>query len=176
MPLYERVLLHGLTVGLAPQNVLEIGTFQGGSTLVMCAALDDLGSGRIVCVDPDPRLADETWGAIRHRVAVVARASPEAVTDAREIAGAPFDFALIDGDHSRAGVERDIDATVAVLADDAHVIFHDAHYHEVRDGIDAALNRHAGQFEDAGMVSRGDTVDEHGVRWGGLRLLRFHRR
>ncbi|MGI8624457.1 MAG: class I SAM-dependent methyltransferase, partial [Solirubrobacteraceae bacterium] len=61
MPPYERVVLHGLTVGLAPRQILEIGTFQGGSTLIMCAALDDLGEGRIVCVDPHPRLADDTW-------------------------------------------------------------------------------------------------------------------
>lgn len=175
MPLYERVLLHGLTVGLAPRHVLEIGTFQGGSTLVMCAALDDLGDGLIVCVDPDPRLADETWEAIRHRATIVSGPSPEAVAEARQIAGAGFDFALIDGDHSRAGVDRDIDATVQVLADEAHVVFHDAHYHEVSESIDAALERHAGRFDDAGLLSRGFTTDEHGVRWGGLRLLRFRR-
>lgn len=175
MPLYERVLLHGLTVGLAPRRVLEIGTFEGGSTVVMCAALDDLGEGRIVCVDPEPRLAEETWELISHRATLVAKRSPEAVAEAREAAGAPFDFALIDGDHSRMGVDRDIDATVEVLADDAHVIFHDAHFHEVRDSIDAALERHAGCFSDAGLVSRGTTVDENGVSWGGLRLLRFRR-
>lgn len=175
MPPYERVLLHGLTVGLAPRTVLEIGTFQGGSTLVMCAALDDLGDGRIVCVDPNPRLADETWAAVRHRATIVAKGSPEAVVEARELAGAPFDFALIDGDHAREGVDRDIEATIPVLADDAHVIFHDAHYHEVRDGIDAALERHPGRFDDAGLVSRGNSVDENGVRWGGLRLLRYRR-
>lgn len=47
--------------------------------------------------------------------------------------------------------------------------------HEVQEGVDAALDRYAGQFDDAGLVSRGGTVDENGVRWGGLRLLRFRR-
>lgn len=175
MPVYERVLLYGLVVGLRPERVLEIGTFQGGSTMVMCAALDDLGAGKIVCVDPDPRLAGETWDAIRHRATMVAKPSPEALMEALAVAGAPFDFALIDGDHSRAGVDRDIDATVPVLADEAHVIFHDAHYHEVQEAIDAALERHPGRFQDAGLVSRGRTVDENGVPWGGLRLLRYTR-
>lgn len=175
MPAGERVLLHGLTVGLAPQRILEIGTFQGGSTLIMCAALDDLQEGRIVCVDPHPRVADETWQSIRHRATIVAEPSPVAVTKALELAGQPFDFVLIDGDHSRESVDQDIDATIAVLADDAHMIFHDAHYYEVQEAIDAALIRHPGRFDDAGLVSRAETVDENGIRWGGLRLLRFRR-
>lgn len=175
MPEYERAVLYGLTVGLAPRNILEIGTFQGGSTLVMSAALDDLGAGRIVCVDPEPRLADTTWNAIRHRASIVAKGSPEAVAEAHEVSGETFDFALIDGDHSRVGVDGDIDATVSVLAEDAHVLFHDAHYHEVAEAIDAAIIRHGGHFDDAGLVSRGHTADENGVLWGGLRLLRYRR-
>ena len=175
MPSYERVLLHGLTVGLAPQRILEIGTFQGGSTLIMCAALDDLNEGQIFCVDPKPQVAEETWDSIKHRVSIIAEPSPHAVSQAVEMAGRPFDFALIDGDHSREGVDNDIDATVSALADEAHIIFHDAHYREVRDGIDAALSRYSGQFDDAGLVSRVATADENGVLWGGLRLLRFRR-
>lgn len=175
MPSYERVLLYGLTVGLAPQRILEIGTFQGGSTLIMCAALDDLGAGQIVCVDPNPRLADDTWKAIRHRTTIVDQGSPEGVVAARERSVSPFDFALIDGDHSRAGCDADIEATIPHLADEAHVLFHDAHYAEVRESIDAALQRYPDMFEDAGLISRGSTVDENGVRWGGLRLLRFRR-
>src|SRR4051812_1763899 len=155
---HERVVLYALTVGLQPHRVLEIGTFKGGSTLIMCAALDDLGAGSIVCVDPEPRLAGATWEAIRHRATIVAKGSPDALAEALTVAGAPFDFALIDGDHSRAGVERDIDATVPVLADEAHVLFHDAHHDQVREGIDAALERHAGRFADAGLVSRDRVV------------------
>jgi predicted O-methyltransferase YrrM len=175
MPLYERVVLYGLTVGLRPRRVLEIGTYQGGSTLIMCAALDDLGGGHITCVDPAPRLASPTWEAIRHRAEIIARPSPGAIAEALAAAGEPFDLALIDGDHTRDAVERDIDATIQVLADAAYILFHDAHHQPVREAIDAALGRHAGRLVDAGLVSRGGTVDENGSRWGGLRLLRFQR-
>ncbi len=175
MPEYERVVLYALVVGLRPTRVLEIGTFQGGSTLVMTAALDDNGGGEIVCVDPDPRLAPETSEAVKHRAKIVAEASPDALAEAMKIAGGSFEFALIDGDHSRAGVVRDIEATLPTLADEAHLLFHDAHFGEVRDAIDDAITRHPGVLIDAGVISRGHTTDENGVSWGGLRLLRYHR-
>jgi len=180
MSMHERVLVYGVTVGLQPERILEIGTFQGGSTLIMCAALDDLDRGRIVCVDPDPRVKPEDWEAVAHRATMVPEPSPEALGKAAEIAGGGFDFALIDGDHTYDGVIRDIEATIPTLADDAHLLFHDAHYFQVRDAIDHELRVHDGAFEDGGMLSvdfSPDVPDADGneVRWGGLRMLRFRR-
>lgn len=168
----ELTFLYGLVGGLAPKRVLEIGTFKGGSTVVICAALDDHRDGQILCVDPDPRLAPETLAKVEHRATIVAEPSPEAVSRAREIAGGPFDFALVDGDHSFDGVVRDIDATLPTLADEAHLLFHDAHFHQVREAIDQILGRDE-RLADAGLVSRQVTVDEDGNSWGGLRLLHF---
>jgi predicted O-methyltransferase YrrM len=177
MTMHERVVLYGLVAGLQPRHVLEIGTFKGGSTLIMCAALDDLDAGRIVCVDPDPRVAESDWEVVRHRATMVAKPSPDGLEEASRVAGAPFDFALIDGDHSEAGVVRDIEATLPTLADDAHLLFHDAHYFEVRDAIDGCLRRHPDVLADAGLVSIEQTHDPASgdVPWGGLRLLRFTR-
>src|SRR3954447_12494671 len=80
MSMHERVLLYGLVAGLQPSRIIEIGTFKGGSTLIMCAALDDLDStGRIVCVDPEPRVAAENWDTVRHRATMVAEPSPGAL-------------------------------------------------------------------------------------------------
>ncbi|WP_028057994.1 class I SAM-dependent methyltransferase [Candidatus Solirubrobacter pratensis] len=180
MSMHERVLLYGLVAGLQPQRIVEIGTFKGGSTLVMCAALDDLDAdGRIVCVDPNPRVAPEDWDSVQHRATMVAEPSPEALASAAEVAGAGFNFALIDGDHTRAGVERDIEATLPTLAEEAHLVFHDAHYFEVREAIDDAVRRHP-TLVDAGLVSVDSSPDQpdadgNEVAWGGLRLLRFRR-
>jgi predicted O-methyltransferase YrrM len=176
----ERVLLYGLVAGLQPTRTLEIGTFQGGSTLIICAALDDLGSGSIVCVDPNPRVAPETWDAVRHRATMVPEGSPGALARAAEIAGGGFDLAFIDGDHSKAGVERDIEATLPTLSDEAHVVFHDANYAEIRDAIDEAVARHRTELSDAGMISVDASpdlpaADGSEVVWGGIRLLRFRR-
>jgi hypothetical protein len=137
--------------------------------------MDDLGQGEIVCVDPDPRIAEETWRLVKHRATVIAKGSPEGLVDAAEVASGPFDVALIDGDHTFDGVTRDLEGSLPTLADEAHVLFHDAHFREVGEAIDEALARHPRELADGGLVSRGNTVDENGVRWGGLRLLRFHR-
>jgi predicted O-methyltransferase YrrM len=181
MTMSERVLMYALVAGLQPERILEIGTYQGGSTMIMCAALDDLGSsGRIVCVDPDPRIEPENLKTFQHRATLVAEPSPEALTRASEIAGGGFEFALIDGDHSYEGVVRDIEATLPTLADEAHIVFHDAHFSLVRTAIDEAVRGSNGQLDDAGLVSAGSTPappepDGTPVEWGGLRLLRFRR-
>jgi predicted O-methyltransferase YrrM len=180
MSMQERVMLYALVAGLQPRTVLEIGTFKGGSTMIMCAALDDLGDGQIVCVDPDPRVDPEHWASIEHRATMIARPSPEALAEAAARAGRPFDFALIDGDHSTEGVVRDIDATLPTLADDAYLLFHDVHYFRVADAIKRALDRYADVLCDAGLVSAaandlGEEEDGRKVLWGGLQLLRYQR-
>jgi predicted O-methyltransferase YrrM len=172
----ERVVLYGLVGGIRPERVLEVGTFQGGSTLIMCAALDDLDAGAITCVDPNPRIAPETWAAIEHRATVVTGPSPEALAEAREVAGGPFDLAFIDGDHSHEGVVRDFEGTLPLLADEAHLLFHDARWRDVRSGIDAVVRAHPGRLHDAGLVSTAmSIVEQDGDRqeWGGIRLVRW---
>lgn len=181
MLLPERVLLYSLVFGLRPARSLEIGTFRGGSAAMICAALDDIGSGRLVCVDPEPKIEDDAKAWMEARATVIKGYSPDVLAEAREIAGGPFHFALIDGDHSDEGVLRDIEGTLEHLADEAQLLFHDCHFAHVRDGIDEALRRHD-ELIDAGVLSKLDNpldeVDDQGrpVVWGGLRLLRFQRR
>ena len=68
MTLAERLLLFSLVYGLRPQRYLEIGTLQGGSALLACHAMDMTeSSGRITCVDPEPRISAEDWTRISHR-------------------------------------------------------------------------------------------------------------
>lgn len=175
MVMPERVLLYAVVAGLAPERVLEIGTFRGGSALIIAAALDDVGGGQMWCIDPDPRVEEADWRRIEHRATMIAEPSPEALTKAREAAGGAFEFALIDGDHSLDGVRRDIAATLPVLADEAWILFHDSWYHEVKDAIDEAIAAAPTQLHDGGLLSAHSSVDEQGVRWGGMRLLRFTR-
>lgn len=180
----EKVLLYGLVFALKPRCCLEIGTFRGGSAAVICAAMDDNGWGQLVCVDPEPQLEPEIGRQIAHRATVIAGASPQVLPRARRAVPEPFTFALIDGDHSKQGVLRDIEGTLEQLADEAHLLFHDSHYFEVAEAIDEALVRHAGMLLDCGTLSttckpesaEGSGVEDRQVVWGGLRLLRFQRR
>jgi len=183
MLLPERLLLYSTVFGLKPRRALEIGTFRGGSASLICAAMDDNGFGKLVCVDPEPRILPEAEERIRGRATVIAGASPDVLPRAREAAGGAFDFALIDGDHSREGVVRDVEGTLPHLADEAYLLFHDCHYFEVEEAIDAVLVARGGELVDGGVLStarnpvegEGSTQDGRQVVWGGLRLLRFRR-
>lgn len=175
MTMPERLLLYALVAGLAPERTLEIGTFLGGSALIIAAALDDVDGGRVWCVDPEPRVDEADWRRIEHRATLIAEPSPAALATARELAGGPFEFALIDGDHSFEGVRRDIEGTLPVLADEAWILLHDCHFTPVRDAVDEAVASHSAELDDGGLVSAHSTTDENGVVWGGLRLLRFTR-
>lgn len=171
----ERVLLYAMVYGVRPKRVLEIGTFLGGSAVILAAALDDIGDGVMVCVDPNPRLAPETLDRIAHRATVVAAPSPEALLKAEQVAGGKFDFALIDGDHSYEGVVRDVEGTLPVLLPNTYILFHDAHNEPVRRGINDMLAKYPADLQDCGMMSTfaNPDRDNPGVLWGGIRVLRY---
>lgn len=171
----ERVLLYALVFGLRPERCLEVGTLHGGSAMITVAALDDVGQGCLVCLDPQPRVTAEVWSGVAHRATLIEGCSPDALFEARRVAGGAFDIVLIDGDHSHDGVVRDLEGVMGVLASGGHILMHDAHYVEVQQGIDETLRAHAGRLVDCGMLSRAGTRDQESeaVRWGGIRVLRL---
>lgn len=173
----ERVVLYSTIFGVRPMRSLEIGTHKGGSALIISAALDDIGVGRLICVDPAPMVAPEHWAKVAHRATLVTGGSPDVLPEAMKAAGGPFDFALIDGDHELEGVLRDIEGVLPLLADQAYLLFHDAHFGPVEEGIDRMVSKYRRHLIDCGMLSVEQTPDaQPGVHWGGLRMLRFSRR
>lgn len=174
----ERLLMYALVRGLRPARCLEIGTHFGGSTTITCAALDDIGAGRLVCVDPNPLVPEDVWASVSHRATLLRGFSPVALGEAMAVAGGPFDYVFIDGDHTHAGVVRDVEGVLGVAAPGAHLLFHDSHYWEVRDAIDECVATHPGRLLDAGTLSALSTEpmrapDGREARWGGFRLLRL---
>jgi predicted O-methyltransferase YrrM len=171
----ERVLLYSLVVGLRPQKCIEIGTCRGGSALIIGAALDDVGGGRLWCVDQQPVIDAGHWQQIAHRATLIDKPSPDALGLAAAAAGGKFNFAFIDGDHTTEGVIRDVKGLLRHLTDGAHLLFHDAHNREVEAGIDTILSDPQKRFVDCGLISTERTADleRAHVFWGGLRLLRF---
>jgi len=172
----ERLLLYSLVSGLRPTAAVEIGTAEGGAAMIICAAMDAVGNGNLVCIDPAPKVTPDDRAKMSHRVSFVSQASPEAIMEARVLLGSVFDFAFVDGDHSYAGVLRDINALLPFLHEDSYLLFHDVHYFEVHDAINEALKRYP--FVDCGVLSLEATKSEDiylgkPVMWGGLRLLRF---
>jgi predicted O-methyltransferase YrrM len=176
--LVERLLLYSLVRGLRPQRCLEIGTHFGGATVVLSAGLDDAGGGTLVCVDPKPLVPADVWAGLAHNTTLVPGRSPDALAQAAAVAGGPFDFAFIDGDHQREAVVEDIEAVMAVSSPGCHLVFHDANFWKVAAAIDDCVTRHAGRLFDVGLISSLATppqVGRDGVTrfWGGLRMLRM---
>lgn len=170
MLLPERVAMFSLIYGLKPKTVLEIGTFRGGSALIMVQAMDANGFGELFCVDPQPRIPPAVWSAIAHRATLFEGASPGIVTQVAAAVPGGFDFALIDGDHSYEGALADAEAVLPHMAPGGRMAFHDAHFDQVEKAIDDFATRHP-EIADAGLVSvEANPVAGEGV-WGGIRLL-----
>lgn len=110
-----------------PRRVLEIGTYHGGT---LWGWLHATWGPRIVCVDTftahDGRAAFETWGRAAgielHLVAGDSR-HPATVAQVRELG--PFDWVLIDGDHSYESVALDWRHYAAMVAPGGVVLLHD---------------------------------------------------
>lgn len=134
MTLGERFAIEGLLTIVQPTLAIETGTAQGGSLRRLAAHAQEVHAFDIV---PEVKeLEDEITNATIH-------IGDSSETLPRVLAGFAaqerhVDFALIDGDHSAAGVQRDI---LAVLDSDACrrtvVVFHDTANDEVRAGLDA---------------------------------------
>jgi predicted O-methyltransferase YrrM len=171
----ERLLLFSLVFCLRPERYLEIGTFEGGSARIVCQALDALNvPTAMFLVDPKPQLSPETWSILRHRAQVFPGTSPEILPHVAEAAAAPFDFVLIDGDHSYQGCLRDALGVFAHLKVGAYILFHDAFFPEVRRAVDDFLSRYPNGVMDLGYLTREcmTSVSPEGQvhRWGGFRL------
>jgi predicted O-methyltransferase YrrM len=178
MRMPERVALYSLIFGMQPRNCLEIGTFRGGSSAIICGAMDDTGFGQLTCIDPMPKIDPELWSRISNRCRLFEGPSPDILKEVAKQVKEPFDFALIDANHTYDYVRRDIEGVLPYLADNAYLLFHDANYPDVRRAIDESVSSSA-QLTDCGLVSVEPTVlYDNGTTttWAGLRLLKFQRR
>jgi FkbM family methyltransferase len=140
---YLSVVQFARATGSRQFNSLEIGTLFGGSCLVKLFAMKDLGiSGKVVCINPmsgfygqekDPfsRLpitAEVFFGNMAHfgfsHDQVELRQCRSDQSEA--VAGLPaFGTLMIDGDHSFAGVEKDLEIFSSHLADYGVLLFDD---------------------------------------------------
>jgi hypothetical protein len=130
----ERIALEGLLSQLKPGLALEVGTARGGSLRRIVAH-----SGEVHALDIDPSVAEVVrplTNATAH-IGDSAEMLPMVLADLHA-AGRNVDFAHLDGDHSGAGVQRDM---LALLGSPACsltvVVLHDSANEDVRDGLEA---------------------------------------
>jgi predicted O-methyltransferase YrrM len=136
----DNIELHGLVRAIdllarPPETVVEIGSYCGGSTVVIARAARRRNPAvRVYAIEPftfhesryqhdyerlfDANVAE--WG-LGDSIVKVRATSHEAVRDWKR----PVDFLYVDGDHRYEAVARDIDDYLPFLTPEGLVAFHD---------------------------------------------------
>ncbi|MGH7230385.1 MAG: class I SAM-dependent methyltransferase [Nitrospiraceae bacterium] len=168
----ERLLLYTLVRSLRPRRILEIGVLHGGSTAIITRALDDNGEGTLWSVDPVPAITID-WNTVAHRATLYKGYSPDVLPEVARAAGGCFDLCFIDANHAYGCVLKDAQGVMAYMARGGYLLFHDAHFREVKGAIDDFVATRIG-VDDCGLLSTAEAgVDGNGEGpWGGLRLVR----
>lgn len=127
------------TRGDAPRTLVEIGSYQGRSTVVLGAVVRALSpQSRVYAIDPhegtvgaaDRRLnhGSPTFDAFMANIAaagIAAFVEPVRSLSYETAWERPIDLLFVDGVHDRAKVERDFRHFESFLAPDAVALFHD---------------------------------------------------
>jgi cephalosporin hydroxylase len=136
MNIGERFALAGLLQWLKPRLSLEIGTHQGGSLQALSKF-----SEHVISIDRNPEVSRELearFPNVFFRCGDSAKLLP-VIVDETNRSDAVLDFVLIDGDHTTAGVRRDIEALLKLVPRARCVILmHDSGNPDCRAGIKSA--------------------------------------
>jgi hypothetical protein len=144
----ERCVLPTVLKRLRPELSLEIGTYRGGSLQVLSQH-----SAHVISLDIDSSVAESLSGRfpnVEFLVGDSVELLPRLVEELNA-AGRSVDFVLIDGDHSKDGVRRDIEAVLQLnLRKRMVILMHDGFNPDCRQGMreaDWAANPHVHYVE-----------------------------
>jgi hypothetical protein len=162
----EQAALEGVLSLTNPQLSLEIGTYRGGSLNRIAAHSNEVHTFDLA-THVDTRLPH-----VRYHIGDSAATVP-ALLDELEQAGRNVDFALVDGDHERAGVCRDLRTLLDSPAIARTVILlHDTANEDVRAGIrDASLQRRGIAYANLSFVPPAQKASLTRELWGGLGII-----
>ena len=138
----NEALFLGILAACVPASgaIVEIGSFQGRSTVMLAKVASHYGGGPVVAIDPhnSPILLDHSNGAgassyeqFLHSLRsneVEKFVEPHVAysTDVAKAWNRPIRILWIDGDHSLKGASDDLDAFLPYLVPHGVVAFHDA--------------------------------------------------
>jgi hypothetical protein len=131
MSIGERAAVEGLLCALSPRLAIEIGSAEGAGTVHLAARAEEVHA-----FDLAPPRVQQPSNVVHHTGdshELLPRFLDELAGQGRNV-----DFALVDGDHSAAGVRGDIEALLnSRAAARTIIVMHDTANEEVRRGLDA---------------------------------------
>jgi cephalosporin hydroxylase len=139
---------------VAPERIVEIGSFAGGSTLYFAHLLDLLGSGRVISVD----VSRELYQAEHPRIDAVTGDSqdPEVVERVSELCAGRRTFIVHDGDHSRSAVLADLRAYGKLVSVGSYFVVEDG----ILDLFPLGSELHPRKFHEGPLPAIREFVDE----------------
>lgn len=169
----ERMAMCHMLQLIQPKLAIEVGTYEGGSLSLLSAHC-----GWVYSLDIDPAIPQK-FARFRNTTFITESSATSLPSLLRRLEqeSAPLEFILVDGDHTREGVQRDLNAILEYQPSRrVHVLMHDSFNAECRSGMLGAAwssARHVAfadlDFIHGKIVQQGGPFD--GELWGGLALL-----
>jgi cephalosporin hydroxylase len=135
----DMVRLQEAIYALQPEVIIETGVCFGGSLLFHATLCEAIGKGRVIGIDvqvpEQTRKAVETH-RLAHRITLIEgdSAAPETVARVRELAGAAGPvMVILDSDHSRAHVLRELEAYAPLVTPGSWIVAEDGIMHDLAD-------------------------------------------
>lgn len=175
IPAAQGNLLYSLVRFLRPRRTLEVGMANGISSLYIAQALQDLGSGTHLAIDPyqlsqwdDVGMVTLERAELNHLVSIDRRPSHWALPDLDE-AGQRIQFAFVDGSHLFDYVMTDFMAIDRILDVGGLIAFDDSDWSAVNQVIRFALANRAYEVFPTGVVIEPGPgrprLAANGLRW-----------
>ena len=169
----EKYCLIGLLEKLRPSTAIEIGTFRGGSLQVLSHF-----SNKVYSID----ISAEPKGRLEplfNNVEYIVGNSTEEIENLLskiEISGERVDFIFVDGDHSKKGVYKDLNAILQYdHKNELTVLMHDSFNPQCRKGMEKAISENLDKVAYANLDYIGGSFwhnDTFREMWGGFALLK----
>lgn len=135
----DLIRLQEVVTSIRPDVIIETGIYYGGSLLFHATVCEGLGNGRVIGIDR--QIAAETRAAVSshrlsHRIAMIEgdSASSATVAAVRGLVGeAKSVLVILDSDHSRAHVAREMEAYAPLVTRGSYLIVCDGIMHDLAD-------------------------------------------
>jgi hypothetical protein len=163
----ERLVLIGLLQSINPEVAIEVGTAGGGSLSAISRY-----SGLVYTIDINSACSqfENRFNNVKFICGSSQDKLPQLIDELQETRAA-LEFVLIDGDHSREGVLRDIESLLRFKPDKPlYIVMHDSFNPECRKGMLHANWQSNPYVHAVELDFVTGKLDEHGRMWCGLGL------